>query len=152
METKETFQNTISKSIANLNRLMIQLDEWKFIDQDFYENYEFEILHFSIALANIENDTTFKKLDLIKEMAVRQDDYKNKIEETGKYVIADGARATEFQFLEKNSLQKKQESMDDTNKSILNAYRRYGEVIKSRLISEMADLKRLDTLQKSQNQ
>ena len=85
-------------------------------------------------------------------MAVRQDDDRNKVEEKGKYVIAEGARATEFQFLEKNSLQKKQESMADVYKSILNAYRRYGEVIKSRLISEMADLKRLDALQKSQNQ
>lgn len=143
----------IAECKANLKKLMSELDTGRIIDQDFYENYEFEILQFSIEMSVRLQEQAYAKIKLIEEMSLRHERYKKDKEKNGeKYTFADGERATESNFMTKSTLQKENEALDDMNNRILNAYRRYGEVIKSRLISDMSDLKRLDTLQKSQNQ
>ena len=135
----------IPKLSWELSRLVKTLDTGGMVTQDFYEEYEYNILQMSIAIAVDQQWLLYKKIRLELDMTERHEEYK-KTKETNweKYTFADWERATESQYRKQISELKELESVSDMYNKILQSYRRYGEVMKSRIISDMSDAKRAD--------
>lgn len=150
MENTRVLQlEQISKAQANLADLIRKLDDWTFPDQDFYENYEFEILRYANALAVEDQSNVISKIRFDVEYVKLKSDYANSKD---KCSDAEATRYADSQLIDKESHIKEVKATLDMYKDILNSYRRYGEVIKSRLIKDMSDQKRLDTYMRSENQ
>lgn len=138
----------IAKHQATLAELVRKFETWFFPDQDFYEAYEREILMYANEMAQKQREYTNTKIDYVKLYVQKCNEYKTEKE---KVSVAEAERQTDLYFVETKAWVDRFEATTKMYMDVLNNYRRFGEIIKSRLIKDMSDQKRLDTVQKAQS-
>lgn len=132
---------TIDKYSANMHELIRRFNDNPFITQEFVEEYEFALLEFSNCLATEKVSVNYEKiqidLDYTKKFAELREECKSN---------ADCEAKTDLLFAERKA---KRRSLDNTinmyNDLIWN-YRRWWDVMKSSIIWERQDNKRIDTV------
>lgn len=134
----------IEKHIANLANLVQKFDSGFFPDQDFYEEYEWEILMMANEIANKQYETTDIKLLYDKIQIETYSKHKNTMKWEKETSVADAEKKTALELIDSTTWTKRWEAVTKQFTDILNNYRRFWEVIKSRLIRDMSDRKRSD--------
>ncbi len=132
---------TIDKYSANMHELIRKFNESPFITQEFYEEYEFTLMEFSNCLATERVSVNYEKiqmdLDYSRKFTELRDECKSN---------ADCEAKTDWLFAERKA---KRKSLDNTmnmyNDLIWN-YRRRWDTMKSSIIWERQDNKRIDTV------
>lgn len=132
---------TIDKYSANMHELIRKFNDNPFITQEFYEEYEFTLMEFSNCLATEKISVNYEKiqmdLDYSKKFTELRDECKSN---------ADCEAKTDWLFAERKA---KRKSLDNTmnmyNDLIWN-YRRWWDTMKSSIIWERQDNKRIDTV------
>ena len=132
---------TIDKYSANMHELIRKFNDNPFITQEFYEEYEFTLMEFSNCLATERVSVNYEKiqmdLDYSKKFTELRDECKSN---------ADCEAKTDWLFAERKA---KRKSLDNTmnmyNDLIWN-YRRRWDTMKSSIIWERQDNKRIDTV------
>ena len=128
--------------------------EWMWgIDKVKYQEFEFEVMDMTMAVAVMQLCFSKERIALDKTFTITYDDNKNQTksvtkanwEVTIKEVTAADAKATtELQLLEDQGLLDAMEANVKLYQTYLNGYKRYGEVLRTMLIQEMADNKRAE--------
>lgn len=132
---------TIDRYSADMHELIRKFNDNPFITQEFVEEYEFALLEFSNCLATERVSVNYEKiqmdLDYSKKFTELRDECKSN---------ADCEAKTEWLFAERKA---KRKSLDNTmnmyNDLIWN-YRRWWDTMKSSIIWERQDNKRIDSV------
>lgn len=144
----------LDKYQANLKALVDKFDTWFFPDQDFYEAYEREILMYANEMAQKQYEYSNVKIDYDKLYQQKYEEFGTQTEtdkktgEQKQITDAEAKRRTSTSMLDSTCWVDRFEATTKMYMDILNNYRRFWEVIKSRLIKDMSDQKRLSTVQK----
>lgn len=132
---------TIDRYSADMQELIRKFNDNPFITQEFVEEYEFALLEFSNCLATERVSVNYEKiqmdLDYSKKFTELRDECKSN---------ADCEAKTDWLFAERKA---KRKSLDNTmnmyNDLIWN-YRRWWDTMKSSIIWERQDNKRIDSV------
>ena len=132
---------TIDRYSADMHELIRKFNDNPFISQEFVEEYEFALLEFSNCLATERVSVNYEKiqmdLDYSKKFTELRDECKSN---------ADCEAKTDWLFAERKA---KRKSLDNTmnmyNDLIWN-YRRWWDTMKSSIIWERQDNKRIDSV------
>lgn len=139
--TSPKTMTTIDKYSANMHELIRKFNDNPFITQEFLEEYEFALLEFSNCLATERVSVNYEKIQMDLDYSKRFTELRDECKSN-----ADCEAKTDWLFAERKA---KRKSLDNTmnmyNDLIWN-YRRRWDTMKSSIIWERQDNKRIDTV------
>lgn len=132
---------TIDKYSANMHELIRKFNDNPFITQEFLEEYEFALLEFSNCLATEKVSVNYEKiqmdLDYSKKFTELRDECKSN---------ADCEAKTDWLFAERKAKRKSLDNVMNMYNDLIRNYRRRWDTMKSSIIWERQDNKRIDTV------
>lgn len=157
MLNKENVDKFISQNhsaTSHMNKIqevVNKLDTIAFVEKDNYQAYEYELLFMSQAVATMQSCYYMAKIEYDKMYRVTYKENKEQVKEvtnakgetTIKEVTAtDAEQQTKFQLMEEKEQLDLMDAQVTLSQDYLNSFKRYGDVLKSMMIADMADQKR----------
>lgn len=131
---------TIDRYSADMQELIRKFNDNPFITQEFYEEYEFALMEFSNCLATERVSVNYEKIQMDQEYTkkfneIRQDTKTN----------ADAEAKTDLFFVDRKAKRRSLDNVMSMYNDLIWNYRRWWDTMKSSIIWERQDNKRIDS-------
>ena len=132
---------TIDRYSADMQELIRKFNDNPFITQEFYEEYEFALMEFSNCLATERVSVNYEKIQMDQEYTkkfneIRQDTKTN----------ADAEAKTDLLFVDRKAKRRSLDNVMNMYNDLVWNYRRWWDTMKSSIIWERQDNKRIDSV------